>query len=89
LPVVDMIEVNDRTREVCSTAIVWAIMPPIEMPTTCAASMPRWSSSPTASVAMSPSVYGGVTRRPANARTRDSRVTRPRCREDRPVSRLS
>ena len=44
-PVVDMIEVSVRTRSGCSMAMVWAIIPPIEAPTTWAESMPRWSSS--------------------------------------------
>ena len=55
-PVVDMIEVSVRTRSGCSMAIVWAIIPPIDAPTTWAVSMPRASSSPTASSAMSESV---------------------------------
>ena len=55
-PVLDMIEHSDSTRSGCSIAIVWAIIPPIEAPTMCARSMPRWSSSPTASPAMSESV---------------------------------
>jgi len=29
-----MIEVSDRTRSECSIATVWAIMPPIDAPTT-------------------------------------------------------
>ena len=55
-PVLDMIEHSDSTARGCSIAIVWAIMPPIEAPTTCARSIPRWSSRPTASPAMSESV---------------------------------
>ena len=31
-----MIDVSDRTRPACSMARVWAIIPPIDMPTTCA-----------------------------------------------------
>ena len=89
LPVVDMMLVSDRTRCGRSIAIVCAIMPPIETPTTWAVSRPRWSSRPNASAAMSPSVYGGRTRRPANARSRADRVTRPTPRDERPVSRLS
>ena len=54
-PVVDMIEVKVRTRAGCSMAIVWAIIPPIEAPTMCADSMPRWSSSAMPSAAMSES----------------------------------
>ena len=34
LPVVDMIEVIERTRAGCSIATVCAIIPPIEAPTT-------------------------------------------------------
>ena len=34
LPVVDIIEVSERTRLGCSIAIVWAIAPPIDAPTT-------------------------------------------------------
>ncbi len=37
----------------CSIATSWAIIPPIEAPTTWAASMPSASSSPVASEAMS------------------------------------
>ena len=39
-----MMLVSDRTRAGCSIAIVCAIIPPIETPTTWAESMPRWSS---------------------------------------------
>ena len=52
-PVVDMMLVSDSTRRGCSIAIVCAIMPPIETPTTCAASMPRWSRRPRPSSARS------------------------------------
>ena len=55
-PVLDMIDTSDSTRSGCSAAIVWAIMPPIEAPTTWAASISRWSSRPAASAAMSASV---------------------------------
>ena len=41
LPVLDMIETSDSTRSGYFAAIVWAIMPPIEAPTTCARSIPR------------------------------------------------
>ena len=41
------------TRRGWPIAIAWAIIPPIDAPTTWAASMPRWSSSPAASSAMS------------------------------------
>ena len=52
-----MIDVSDLTRRGWSIAIAWAIIPPIDTPTTWAASMPRWSSRPTASAAMSLIVY--------------------------------
>ena len=52
-PVVDMIEQSERTRSGRSIAIVWAIIPPIDAPTTWAAPMSSWSSRPTASAAMS------------------------------------
>ena len=47
---------------------VWAIIPPIDAPTTWAASMPRASSRPTQSLAMSDSVYGHVRHRLAGQR---------------------
>ena len=40
-PVIDMIDVRVRTRVGCSMAMVWAIIPPIDAPTTWADSMPR------------------------------------------------
>jgi hypothetical protein len=55
-PVVDMIEVRLGTRRGRSIASVWAIMPPREAPTTCAAGMPSASRRPAASPAMSLSV---------------------------------
>ena len=55
-PVLDMIDVSDRTRSGCSIAIVWAIIPPIDAPTRCALSSPSASSRPTVSAAMSDSV---------------------------------
>ena len=81
-----------RSRCGCSIAIVWTIIPPIDAPTTCARSMPRWSSRPIASAAMSDSVYGtGGDRLPASPRPS------PPCRStsapssfvDSPQSRLS
>jgi hypothetical protein len=51
-----MIDTSDETRSGCSIAIVWAIIPPIEAPTTWAARTPRWSSRPIASAARSDSV---------------------------------
>ncbi len=41
LPVVDMTLVSERTRPGCSIAIVWAIIPPIDTPTTWAESQPE------------------------------------------------
>jgi hypothetical protein len=46
-------EANERTRAGCRIAIVWAIIPPSEAPTTCADRTPRASRRPTASSAMS------------------------------------
>ena len=57
-PVVDMIDVSVRTRAGCSMAIVCTIIPPIDAPTMWAESMPRWSSRPMPSAAMSVSRYG-------------------------------
>src|ERR687898_816125 len=57
-PVVELMLVSERTRVGCSTATVCAIMPPIDTPTRCADSRPRWSSSATASPARSDIVYG-------------------------------
>ena len=84
-----MIEVSERTRAGCAIAIVCAIIPPIDTPTTWAVSQPRWSIRPKASAAMSSSVYGGRPPRPRKDRTSWRRVTRPPSRLDRPVSRLS
>ena len=50
---VDMIEVRLATLSGWRMASAWAIIPPIDMPTTCARSMPRASSRPAASSAMS------------------------------------
>ncbi len=58
LPELDMIRPSDRTRSGWLPASTWAIIPPIDAPTTCARSMPRWSSSPLTSSARSTSVYG-------------------------------
>ena len=55
LPVFDMIEQRLSTRSGWSMVSCWAIIPPMETPTTCAAGTPRWSSSATASAAMSES----------------------------------
>ena len=52
-PAVDMIEASDRTRPGCLVASSWAIIPPREMPTTWADSIPAASSTATASSAMS------------------------------------
>ena len=86
---VDITEVIDRTRLGRSAAIVCTIMPPIETPTMCAPSQPRWSISPKASSAMSLSVYGGRLPRPTKDCTSWRRATRPLIRLERPVSRLS
>ena len=75
-----MMLVSDRTRLGCSTATVWAIMPPIEMPATCADSRPRWSIRATASPARSDIEYGAFTLRPPKARTSWLRLTRARIR---------
>ena len=52
----DMIEHREATRSGCRAARVWAIIPPIEAPTTWARSTSRWSSRPMASWAISRSV---------------------------------
>ena len=54
--VLDMIEHKERTRSGYSTARRWAIMPPMDTPTICAESIPRESSTPAASSAMSHSL---------------------------------
>ena len=88
-PVVDMMLVIDSTRAGASTAMVWTIMPPIETPATCAASMPRWSSRARPSPAMSSREYGARARPVVKARTSWVRRTRARTFVERPVSRLS
>ena len=55
-PVVDMIEHSDSVRSGKSMAKVWAIIPPIDAPPMWARSMPRASSRPAPSAAMSRSV---------------------------------
>ena len=52
---VDMIEVSVRMRDGWQIAMVWAIMPPSEMPAMWARSQPSVSSTATASSAMSSS----------------------------------
>ncbi len=52
-PVLDMIDVSVSTRSGWPAARSWAIMPPIERPTTCAFSMPSASSNPTVSATRS------------------------------------
>ena len=52
----DMIEIRLFTRSGCSAATIWAIMPPIDAPTTWAAPIPSPSISPTVSRAISLSV---------------------------------
>jgi len=54
-PVVDMTEHTDSTRSGWAMAIDWTIIPPMEAPTMWARAMPRASSRPTASSAMSAS----------------------------------
>ena len=79
---------SDSTRSGLLIAIVWAIIPPIDAPTTCARSIPRWSSRPSVSSAMSCEQVG---RRDPAARPRPHHV-RHRARRscvDRPTSRLS
>ena len=58
LPVVDMIEVSERTRCGNEIAISCAIMPPIDAPTRCADLMPSTSIRPTVSLAMSMQLVG-------------------------------
>ena len=53
-----MIDVRLRTRCGWLIASCWAIMPPIDMPTTCADSSASASSSPAVPSAMSIRVYG-------------------------------
>ncbi len=84
-----MMLTRDRTRAGRATAMVCAIMPPIETPTTWARSTPRWSSSPKQSSARSPKEYGARVGVPRKARTRAVRATLPLPRLERPVSRLS
>ena len=70
-----------RTRDGCRSATSWAIMPPSEMPYTCADSTPAASSTATASSAISATVYGPGTRsdrptpRLSKAMTRNSEST--------------
>ena len=54
-PGVDMIDVRVRVRVGWSMANCWAIIPPMDTPSTCADPMPRASSRPAASAAMSAS----------------------------------
>ncbi len=49
-------EISERRRAGCSIAIVCTIIPPIDAPRTWARSIPRWSSNPIASAAISLSV---------------------------------
>ena len=93
LPVVDMIEVSERTRFGNDSAISCAIMPPIDAPTTCADAMPSASIRPMVSSAMSRQLVGRV--RPGSVRTAVSGVSigvsacrRSAC-VDWPMSRLS
>ena len=52
----DMINPSDASRSAWLAASTCAIMPPIDAPTTWARSMPRWSSRPLTSSAMSTNV---------------------------------
>ncbi len=52
-PVVDMMEQAVANRAGWWITRAWVIMPPMEAPTTCARSMPRWARSAAASSAMS------------------------------------
>ena len=64
-PVFDMIDVRLATWPGWRMAIAWAIMPPIDAPTTWVGPMSRWSSSWAASSAMSSTVYVALTKRGA------------------------
>ena len=57
-----MIETSELTFCGLCAASVWAIIPPIEAPITCAGASPSWLSSPAASCAMSASVYWAAVR---------------------------
>jgi hypothetical protein len=65
---VDSIDPSERIRSGRRIAIVWAIIPPIDVPTTWVRSMPSWSSRPNVSFAMSSSRYGTRAGRPAISR---------------------
>ena len=56
LPVVDMIDVSERTSSGRRAASVWAIIPPIEAPIACAGARSSSRRRPAASSAMSASV---------------------------------
>jgi hypothetical protein len=83
-----MIDVSVRTRSGCSIATVWAIIPPIERPTTCADRRPSASSSATVSAAMSESVYAADDVSPASAAPTSAGGASCRW-VDSPMSRLS
>ncbi|PQM46486.1 hypothetical protein C1Y40_03347 [Mycobacterium talmoniae] len=89
----EKITANERVRRAKRAAKTWAIMPPIEAPTTCARSMPRWSSTAAPSSAMSSSVYTAGLRSPRKDRSIRTGSSPPACRRssllDRPTSRLS
>src|SRR6185369_9389326 len=91
-PVVAMIEVNVSRRSGRSIAIVCAIAPPIDAPTTCARAMPSASSRPNASAAMSLRRYGASTGLPCVAAARAAPMfgtpAASKC-VDSPMSRLS
>ena len=89
--VFDMIDVRLATRTGWRMAIVWAIIPPIDAPTTWARSTSRWSSRPAASSAMSASVYADFAKRGATRPTIICRFVGAGASTfvDRPMSRLS
>ena len=84
-----MMLVSERTRAGCSIAIVCAIIPPIDTPTTWARLDPEVVEQPERVAAMSVMEYGARTWAPAEARTSIPRVTRPATLVERPTSRLS
>jgi hypothetical protein len=86
-PVVESIDASESTRSGRRIAIVWAIIPPIEVPTRWARSMPRWSRRPNVSFAMSSSRYGTFVGRPETSRMMFG--IGPLILVDRPASRLS
>ena len=80
LPVVDMMLVSERTRCGCSMAMVCAIIPPIDTPTTCADVEPEVVEQPEGVVGHVAERVRRPDPRPANARTSAARhpARRPR-----------